>query len=140
MPSRGDIDPSDIKELLPYILIADLLADPVRVRYRLAGTKICETFGFDITGRWLHDFHGMSNVPFWVAQYARMLALRDPVYGRTTGTHRNVEVFRADWALLPLSADGLQVDQALEIEDWTKGSPIARFDDDTIVWRDIAFE
>jgi hypothetical protein len=51
-----------------------------------------------------------------------------------------VELFRSDWALFPLSRDGLRVDQCLEVEDWSKGRPTARFDDDTIAWRAIAFE
>jgi hypothetical protein len=42
--------------------------------------------------------------------------------------------------MFPLSSDGQRVDQSLEIEDWARGSAMARFDDDAIVWRAVALE
>ena len=140
MPARADIDPSEVKPLLPCLIIADLFTDPLRVRFRLAGTKVCEAFGLNIAGRWLEELDLSTDIAFWRAQYERMIAAPAPVYGRTTGTRGPVELFRADWAMFPLSSDGLRVDQCLEIEDWTKGSPTARFDDSTIIWRAVAFE
>jgi hypothetical protein len=140
MPARRDIDPAELKPLLPQLIIADLLHEPLRVRYRLAGTRICDTFGFNIAGRWLHELDVTSDVAFWTAQYARMVATRAPVHGRTTGSQRTVEVFRADWALFPLSSDGVSVDQSLEIEDWTRGSPTARYEDTSLDWQVVAFD
>jgi hypothetical protein len=139
IPGRAEIEPSEIKPLLPNVLITDLFADPVRARYRLAGTKICESFGFNITGCWLHDLNVTADLPFWIAQYTRMMTSQAPVFGSTTGTQWHSEVFRADWALFPLSSDGKHVDQALEIEDWIKARPTARYDDETIIWRVVAF-
>ena len=140
MPARADIDPCEIKPLLPYLMISDLFGDPPRVRFRLAGTKVCETFGFNIVGRWLDELGVAPDVQFWVAQYGRMVAAQTPVYGRTSGMHGGFELFRGNWAMFPLSSDGVRADQCLEIENWTKGSPTARFDDDTITWRAIAFD
>src|SRR5215468_7759400 len=45
MPARSDIDPGEIKPLLPYLLISELSDEPVRVRYRLAGARVVEAFG-----------------------------------------------------------------------------------------------
>jgi len=140
MPARADVDPSELKPLLPALLIADLFSDPLRVRFRLAGTKVCEAFGFNIAGRWLEELDVAAGIPFWVAQYGRMIATQAPVYGRTTGTRGGFELLRGDWAMFPLSSDGLRIDQCLGIEDWAKGSPTARFDDSTIIWRAVAFE
>jgi hypothetical protein len=58
-----------------------------------------------------------------------------PVFGVAGGVLGSVEVFRGGWALLPLSGDGRRVDQCLEIEDWTKGTPTAEFGDARIEWR-----
>ena len=137
-PARGDIDPSEIKPLLPYVLIADLLTDPVRVQFRLAGTQVCQSFGFNITGRWLHELDLTSNIEFWVAQYARLIASHAPVFGRTQGICNDVEMFRSEWALLPLARDGHTPNQSLEIEDWINRNPTARYDDPTITWRTVA--
>jgi hypothetical protein len=81
-----------------------------------------------------------ADVRFWLAQYERMIATQAPVYGRTVGTQGPLELFRSDWAMFPLSSDGRRVDQSLEIEDWAKGSPMARFDDRGINWRAVAFD
>ena len=138
VPARADIDPAEIKPLLPYLLIADLSANPLRVRIRLAGTEVCEAFGFNIAGRRLEELDLSGGAPFWLAQYERMMRTRAPVFGRTVGMQGPVELFRSDWAMFPLASDGERVDQSLEIEDWAKGSPVARFDDDTITWRAAA--
>jgi hypothetical protein len=135
-PARSDIDPTEIKSLLPHLLIAEVFSDPLRVRFRLAGTRVCEAFGFNIAGRWLEELD--LDIDFWMAQYRRLIAAPAPIYGRTTGMRGAVEAFRCDWAVFPLSRDGQRVDQCLEIEDWTKGSPTDRFDDGSIVWRAVA--
>jgi hypothetical protein len=51
MPQRADIDPTEIVRLLPYIFMVDVERDPLRFRYRLIGTAICEFLGRDFTGR-----------------------------------------------------------------------------------------
>src|SRR5215467_6340811 len=99
MPERADIDPCEIKPLLPYLMISDLFSDPLRVRFRLAGTKVCETFGFNIDGRWLEELSVAPDVQFWVAQYGRMIATQMPVYGRTSGMQGGFELFRGNWAM-----------------------------------------
>lgn len=134
MPARADIDPAEIKPLLPYLIIADVFADPVRVRYRLAGTAVCEAFGCNIAGRWLEELDVNGGVPFWIEQYGRLIASRAPIFGRASGALAGVELFRADWVLLPLSSDGATVGQCLEMEDWIKGNPTADYSDRRIVW------
>lgn len=49
VPDQTDIDPRDIKRLLPYVFILDA-EDPARPIYRLAGTALCERFGFELKG------------------------------------------------------------------------------------------
>jgi hypothetical protein len=49
VPVQGDIDPRDIKRLLSYVFILDC-ENPARPVYRLAGTALCERFGFELKG------------------------------------------------------------------------------------------
>lgn len=140
MASRADIDPTEIRHLLPSLIIADLSPDPLRVTYRLAGTQICETFGFNLAGRCLHELDVIGGLAFWEAQYGRMMASKKPVFGSTVGTVGRVEYFRSDWALLPLSLDGIVANQVLEIEDWICNRPMARFNDPQITWQVSAID
>src|SRR5258708_31088712 len=50
-PRRADIDPMDLVEALPRIMLADVLTDPLDFRYRLSGTAICNVLGQEMTGK-----------------------------------------------------------------------------------------
>jgi hypothetical protein len=49
VPDQSDIDPRAIKRLLSYVFILDC-ENPARPLYRLAGTALCERFGFELKG------------------------------------------------------------------------------------------
>src|SRR3954464_13703116 len=49
VPFQGEIDPRAIKRLLSYVFILDC-ENPARPVYRLAGTALCERFGFELKG------------------------------------------------------------------------------------------
>jgi hypothetical protein len=49
VPDQGEIDPRAIKRLLSYVFILDC-ENPARPVYRLAGTALCERFGFELKG------------------------------------------------------------------------------------------
>src|SRR3546814_944585 len=55
MPGRDDIDPAEIKALLPYVLLTDVHHQPPRVFIRLVGTAVAEAAGRNLTGQWLHE-------------------------------------------------------------------------------------
>src|ERR1700709_1482621 len=48
-PDQTDIDPRQIKRILSYTFILDC-ENPGRPVYRLAGTALCERFGFELKG------------------------------------------------------------------------------------------
>src|ERR1700761_855404 len=49
IPDQADIDPRAIKRMLSYTFILDC-DNPGRPIYRLAGTALCERFGFELKG------------------------------------------------------------------------------------------
>jgi hypothetical protein len=49
VPDQTDIDPRTIKRFLSYSFILDC-ENPARPVYRLAGTALCERFGFELKG------------------------------------------------------------------------------------------
>ena len=57
LPSRQDIDPVEMKKILPNIYITEVVwADgKPRVKFRLVGTRIVERFGHDIGGEWMDE-------------------------------------------------------------------------------------
>ncbi len=65
VPDQTDIDPRAIKRMLSYTFILDC-ANPARPIYRLAGTALCERFGFELKGT--------SFVGHWESQSGLALA------------------------------------------------------------------
>lgn len=119
MPSRADIDPVEIKRLLPNLVISRIERDPFRVKYTLVGTYIAESGGLDFTGYYLDevDFKGEVGTD-WTELYQEMLRERRPIYGICQ--YRTGSGFIREYiaAMFPLSSDGNTVDQCLAIEDW----------------------
>ncbi len=120
-PLRTDIDPADLRELLPNIVIVDFAADPLEVRYRLIGTRVVEISRVDFTGKLLSecDFQAAES-EIWRECYAQIAETGRPVYGRVEipvdgeGDMYVVEEF----GIFPLSHDGAAIHQCIALEDY----------------------
>jgi hypothetical protein len=118
-PSRHAIDPAEIKVLLPIIVLVELHLDPLRIRYRVAGTRFVEAFGAETSGRWLHDVYTDEyELNQTLNNFQRLLDQRTPVYGRTENTFLPIGTSQFAWAIFPLSDDGEHITHALGIEDY----------------------
>jgi hypothetical protein len=71
VPDQGEIDPRAVKRLLSYVFILDC-ENPARPVYRLAGTGLCERFGYELKGT--------SFLAHWEAQSGLSLA---PLLGQS---------------------------------------------------------
>lgn len=119
MPARSDFDPVDVRELLPNLMMLDVVGDPPRFRYRLVGTRVVQYTGFDFTGRCLDEmvFQGRD---FMEGCYRRVWAERRPIFGHYAWLVRSRHFGRCEFALLPLSDDGTRVDRCISIEDYER--------------------
>jgi len=139
VPLRRDVDPGDLKDLLPYIIIAELHRDPLRVRYRLGGTAVNTALGYNIAGHWLDEMDVAGGPGTWTDIYRRVAETRRPVFGRSTGTLSGVIMFSCDFAVFPLSHNGDTVDQCLEIENWEAEKASAHYSDARLEWSVTVF-
>lgn len=119
VPSRSDIDPVDVRDLLPNLLMIDMVGDPARFRVRLVGTRVVQYTGFDFTGRCLDElvFQGRD---FLEQCYRRMLAERRPIFGHYAWLVRSRHFGQCEFGLFPLSEDGVTVDRGISIEDYER--------------------
>lgn len=118
-PSRSDIDPVDVRELLPNLMMVDMVGEPARVRYRLVGTRVAQYTGFDFTGRCLDElvFQGRD---FIEQCYRRMLAEKRPIFGHYAWLVRSRHFGQCEFGLFPLSDDGVKVNRGISIEDYER--------------------
>lgn len=123
MPDRSDVEPTELKALLPYLLISECLHDPFNVRYRLIGTVVANITGFDITGHDLASLLPPDVTEDWMGHYRRVYETKLPVFGRTTVPTIHGDPFTYEFAIFPLSKDSDTVAQFIAVEDYGKVEP-----------------
>lgn len=116
MATRADFEPTEVRDMLPYVVLVDIQDDPLRVFYRLVGTRIAEFYG-EFTGTWMHD-RPISDAYRDIADriYRTLIETKAPVYGITEMRTRFDAMVSYEWGYFPLSSDGVTVSGGLEIE------------------------
>lgn len=114
MPSRGDIDPIEMKEWLGNLVLIEFLGGGVEnFRIRVDGTNIAEYSGSDRTGTGAERITSAQERRVLFVQYGAVLDQRRPAYHETEFTNSEGRFMREEKLLLPLSADGDTVNMVL---------------------------
>ena len=115
LPGRQHVDPMAIPEVLPGVWLLDVQRAPFRLRYRLAGTRIVESLGREITGEWFDEVHPeMAQDPGYLDRYVGVVESRAPSWRRgkpRLWSRRGCS--ELENVVLPLAADGAQVDMLM---------------------------
>src|SRR5262245_22175410 len=122
MPSRGDIDPIDLKPLLPNLILIDVVPDPRRYVYRLVGTHEVEMRGGDPTGKAVEEAYYGESAEETTYYLDRVVRTRQPVLYRGIYQPLSTRTQREDVIFLPLSKDGEAVNMIMVFGhvDWIK--------------------
>jgi hypothetical protein len=112
LPGRQHFDPLAIIDLMPRVWILDVERDPIRFRYRLAGTKEVETLQREVTGRYLDDVHPrLKHDLVMLRRYHFMVEERRPTWrrGRVRFMHDKAHQV-VENCMVPFARDGETVD------------------------------
>ena len=124
LPARADIDPADIKSILPNIILLNVGYDPFRVSVRLRGTRIDE---FRPKGKWkyLHEANTFDRgrKDDYLREMEFVVRHRRPVYARDWMTSRFGALCDLYAGIWPLSSDGQRIDILVVIEDFDSLQP-----------------
>lgn len=118
MPAPMDIDPAEIRSLLPSLIIAEYVGMPVRVRYRLVGTQQVYYNGLDFTGLYLDQIDWGFENAFVRLVHDTLQRAAAPVLGRYQWGFRESVLGFAEFGVFPLSDDGATVSRCLGIDDF----------------------
>ena len=123
MPTWSEIDPAEIKPLLPHLMVTRYERNPFRVRYVIVGTWVVQYGGADFTGRYLDELEFASEVDTdWQELHREVATQAVPIVGRfrflsESGLEREYEA-----AILPVADEtGRFVERGLCIEDFPGG-------------------
>mgnify|MGYP006437575267 CR=1 FL=1 len=116
LPARADVDPVDLRRMLPRLALIDVLREPqgLAFRYRLTGTEIVNRAGRDPTGKRFDELYDGDYLTTANDTYRRVVDsgrphTSDRVYPLVPGR----EYMRYDRLLLPLAGDGATVDMVM---------------------------
>ncbi len=113
LPGRADLDPALIGHLLPGISIIDVGARHDALRYRLAGSRLREIYGIEVTGLSVFDLNLGQRTPYWRAAFRRVVNDITPMQGAVKGPVHGRDHIVLFWLRLPLADDGARVNKIL---------------------------
>ncbi|MFM9843823.1 MAG: PAS domain-containing protein [Dongiaceae bacterium] len=117
MPARKDIDPLELRKLLPNVYLLDV-AQPSRYRYRLIGTTISGRLRNDATGRMVDETLFGAAAPLIVEMYDYVAATQNPILNRGRSFWTEVDWLNYTSVVLPLSPDDKSVTMMLGAMDF----------------------
>jgi hypothetical protein len=116
MPARRDLDPVlEIPRLVPWVVLVDVLRNPLDFRFRLIGTGIVDRSHANYTGKLFSELpHIGCDSHLWkhrvtVVETGAPLRCEPPYIGGVPGVRRVVDIH------LPLSEDGTDVNMILTV-------------------------
>ena len=82
LPSRGDLDPTELNDVLPYIFLVEVVRGrPIDFRYRLVGNAVEAFAGVTLTGRTVRELPIEGDERHSIlSQYGITLNRRQPTY------------------------------------------------------------
>ena len=113
MPARSDLDPLKVPRLLPSIGLIDVRSGVDNACFRLAGTRLPEIYGQEITGKRASEVFAGESEDYWRRIHDRVVETRRPLNGVVRGPAKGRDHIVLFWLRLPLSEDGGQVDRIL---------------------------
>lgn len=110
LPSRADIDPLELRNLLPYVYLIDVIT-PTRFRIRLLGEEHVAIYGPGVVGKVIDDIFPPAAATEFNRLYSAVVRRREPVLNRGQVTWlRNREWMHYEGLHAPLSTDGSTID------------------------------
>jgi two-component system, sensor histidine kinase PdtaS len=115
MPRRADINPKGIVSLLPQVFIVDI-CQPLRFRFRLVGSAICDRWHDDLTGKWLDELKFDGELKTVLQQYASVARTGIPRVDKEEFVNEEGRYLHYRRLLLPLSEDGQKPNMLIGIQ------------------------
>ena len=116
LPGRKHIDPLELADLLPWVMLIDVIpqaSGEPRYRIRLKGTEVVAIQGSDGTGKFVEEvLNGKEGLAI-VRAYGEILRSREPQYRRGNVASIGREHVPYERVAFPLASDGENVDMLL---------------------------
>ncbi len=114
MPARSDLDPlRNVPKLLPCIGLIDVGRGLADAWFRLAGTRLHDIYGEEITGKRVDQIFSGPAADYWHRVHASVIESGLPRHGVVRGPAEGRDHVVLFWLRLPLSEGSGRVDRIL---------------------------
>lgn len=113
MPSRSDIDPVEIPDLLPNIFLLDVVGDAEDFVFRLAGSLVEDAFSMTLRGKSVADIQRRAGTLIPIAHHIEVARGGGPRYREGNMMVAGREHWKVQRLLLPLASDGRTIDMLM---------------------------
>jgi hypothetical protein len=115
LPGRQDIDPVELKSILAYINLFDVVrgSQGLRFRFRLMGSAQSEALGRDCTGKFIDEVFPPKSVEPIQQVMREVVDSRLPHFDEYAAPFPERQHVRFQRALFPLASDGRTVDMLI---------------------------
>lgn len=120
MPSRADIDPAEIRDILPHIVLLDVQQDPLDFRYRLIGAAVEARLGRFCNGMWMSEMPNQRAPSRIWSACMRVIAEKAPITTDVPYLGPMPGFDMAEDILLPLSEHDDRVDMIMVVVDYLR--------------------
>lgn len=122
MPARSDIDPVEIRALLPHVVLIDVLGEPsagsLDFRYRLLGTAVEAHLSNRYTGLKMSEIpHQRPPSRLW-SNFQAVVVSRQPLVTQVPYIGPHKDFLAAQDLITPLSSGGSKVDMLFNLVDF----------------------
>ncbi len=113
LPARADLDPIEMKRWLGSLSILDVVDGGRDFVFRLYGSVLAQSVGFDMTGRSASDYPGMRSSVL-VDSYRAVVAARQPMLSSVVIRFAGRTIMPAwERMVAPLARDGVTIDKLI---------------------------
>ncbi|MDH5556034.1 MAG: PAS domain-containing protein [Alphaproteobacteria bacterium] len=112
-PTRREIDPVEIPDLLGFVNIFEVQNDPRDYKVRLNGTEVAEMLGQEITGRFCSTVLSGPDATNCKTAFDLCVDRRQPMIVETSLAFCGKPYMAQTVIVLPLSSDGEQIDMII---------------------------
>lgn len=118
LPGRQHIDPIELSDILPYLMLVDVVPQDVttrRYRIRLVGTEVVAIQGRDATGKLVEEVLDKAEVGEIIRGYDEIIRTHQPEYRKGVVATAGREHVPYRRIAFPLARDGEHVDMLIFI-------------------------
>jgi hypothetical protein len=118
LPGRQHIDPLEIPDLLPYLMLIEIVprdGGTAPYRIRLVGTEVVTLQGAEITGKFVDEVLTGLEGPAILEGYGEIVRSHRPQYRRGTVATPGRSHAGYERLTFPLAGDGAHVDMLISV-------------------------